>query len=159
MSDTHNWGIGINCIANAQFTANCIWYPGPFDPNTPDLLVAHVEATNIGTMTDLGIMSLFDLTQGPPGDLLETANLTGFAPGDIWVHDFRATSPDCANLTGGGTWALGVKVYCDSEGEPASWGSLQTAVLTPRLTGGLPPWAIPAVAIAGLLGVAYWATR
>lgn len=159
MSDTHNWGILINCIADAQFTANCVWYPGPFDPNTSNVLVAHVEATNVGNMTDLGIMSLFDLTQGPPGELLETANLTGFAPGDIWVHEFFATSPGCDELTGGGTWALGVKVYCDSEGEPMQWGlgAGKTAVMRPRLE--LPSWVIPTVAIGGFLGIAYLATR
>lgn len=156
MSDTHQWGISINCIANAQFTANCVWYPGPFDPAV-DALVAHVEATNIGNMTDLGIMSLFDLTQGPPGNLLSTANLTGFAPGDTWVHDFSTTTPLCDSLPDS-TWTLGVKVYCDSEGEPG-WETGQAIVLRPGLAGALPPWAIPAIAVVGLIGVAYWATR
>lgn len=91
-----------------------IFYTGPFDPEAW-VKIAHVEFENLGDVPDDAILAWYDLTDGPPGDVLGSAFITNIIPGNIYSHDIFNNVASCPITL----WNVGVKLYGTQEPEPS----------------------------------------
>lgn len=89
-----------------------IFYTGPFNPVAWEK-IAHVEFENLGNVPDDAILAWYDLTDGPPGDVLGSAFLTNIIPGNIYSYDIFNNIPD---ICGGGA----INLFGDTNEHPQS---------------------------------------
>jgi len=145
MSDTHQWNVTVaGDVIGDIIESGSTFYTGPFNPGEFQR-VANVLIKNIGTMGGNLHYNLYQYP-GTPQESIVVTNQGYFNAGQQLSVDFNATIP---NLPGQ-TWPLGIKVWSDTETEP-SWTLGGIAIEEP-----LPPYILPAVALAGLIIFSFW---
>ena len=154
-SETNGWSeytwITITVIAGGVIATivSGEWYTGPYTPGEV-VTLAKVTVRNDGNIAG-GISYCDFFYPGQPNEIRGTT--VGYSPlQPSETKDFypMATIPPDAQP---GALPAGVKVWGDTEEEP-SWTLGGGTVGEP-----LPPFILPAIAIVGLIGVAYWASK
>lgn len=149
MSDTHIWTIDVSGDVIGTLLPDSVFYTGPFTPGSQEY-IADIHIENTGNMGGIVTIKLVEYPDQPEeADLM--VKPIPLAPGGDHLEQPFISIP----VIPGGQWPLGVKVWGETEAEPA-WGGLGTWKLG-RME--IPPWVIPAVALGGLLGISYFALK
>ena len=128
MSDTHQWTIQITSPpppkCNAIILGDSEFYTGPFDPGTIQT-IANIHAKNAGDGTDGYYIYVYEYPGTADENRIRDIGVAQQSPGqEIWIEIADQLIPD----NPGGTWPLGVKVWCRNDESEPSWGSYNTRI-------------------------------
>ncbi|GAI15329.1 unnamed protein product [marine sediment metagenome] len=145
MSDTHKWNVSIaGDVIGDIIESGSTFYTGPFAPGEFKI-VANALIKNIGSMGGILHYNLYQYP-GTGQESIVVQNQYFFDAGQQITVGYNATIPNIP----GQTWPLGIKVWSETENEP-SWALGGASVEEP-----LPPYVLPAVALAGLIIFSFW---